>query len=334
VADLFATRGPPAGAPGRLASVTRWPGAARVPERQAADAVRRRRAGTDVRGVERTAPGGEPPSRRAGRGRRGAPPATRRRGVGSHGPRTAPCAAVPPPLSPPGRTTTAPVADRHATAALPAALATTGRLPPWPRVAAGAGDAARLAVSPRDAALHRWGGRARWRALARPYRGRFGPPRLGDRGGSPASDLSRRTSTPPVDAGPRPPCYRRHHAQGCARGGPCWPVSLPRPPAGPARSAHPASSAARGADGAAAAPTDAGVSGRAGPPLGERGDALIGPPSLGPAPCARDRAREHAPAAVGPCGCDAPRQEGTVAPRGAPGPHAPDPGSAAATGGG
>jgi hypothetical protein len=95
VADLFATRGPPAGAPGRLASVTRWPGAARVPERQAVDAVRRRRAGTDVRGVERTAPGGEPPSRRAGRGRRGAPPATRRRpsrdrspsrGPGDHGP--------------------------------------------------------------------------------------------------------------------------------------------------------------------------------------------------------------------------------------------------------
>jgi hypothetical protein len=57
-----------------------------------------------------------------------------------------------PPLSPPGRTTTAPVADRHATAALHAARETTGRLPPWPRVAAGAGDAARLAVSQRDAA--------------------------------------------------------------------------------------------------------------------------------------------------------------------------------------
>jgi transposase len=56
-ADLFAVRGQPAAAPGRLAIVTLLPCAERLPDRQAADAVRSRIAWTYVLGLELTDPG-------------------------------------------------------------------------------------------------------------------------------------------------------------------------------------------------------------------------------------------------------------------------------------
>jgi transposase len=57
VADLFPARGQPAVAPGRLAIVTLLPFAERLPDRQAADAVRSRIDWTYVLGLELTDPG-------------------------------------------------------------------------------------------------------------------------------------------------------------------------------------------------------------------------------------------------------------------------------------
>ena len=58
--DLFPARGQPAVAPGRLAIVTLLPFAERLPDRQAADAVRRRIDWKYLRGLELTDPGFDP----------------------------------------------------------------------------------------------------------------------------------------------------------------------------------------------------------------------------------------------------------------------------------